>query len=78
MTAGFSNVKLIAPSTGSTANMAVVGPQTLTAGAALAAGANQCLIIVGTQISISAGAAGGSSCTGIGSGGGGSSGMLVQ
>jgi Flp pilus assembly protein TadG len=97
MGAGFSNVTLLAPTTGPTANLAVVGPQTGTNGATLAEGAsgadfsgafyfpteavsmnggsglgsfgaNQCLMVVGSQVSLSGGATLASSCQGFGAG----------
>jgi hypothetical protein len=97
MGAGFSNVTLMAPTTGPTANLAVVGPQSGSNGAALSAGAsgadfsgafyfpteavtmdggsslgsfgaNQCLMLVGSQVSLSGGAALASSCQGFGAG----------
>ncbi len=97
MGAGFSNVTLLAPTTGPTANLAVVGPQSGSNGAALSAGAsgadfsgafyfptqpvtmdggsslgsfgaNQCLMLIGSQVSLSGGAALASSCQGFGAG----------
>jgi hypothetical protein len=106
MAQGYSNVQLLAPTTGATANLAVVGPQSGTAGAALTEGAsgadfsgafyfpteaismdggaslgsfgaNQCLMLIGSQVSLSGGSALASSCSGIG-GGATSSVVLVQ
>ena len=97
MGAGYSNVTLMAPTTGPTANLAVVGPQSGSAGAALAEGAsgadfsgafyfptesigmdggsglgsfgaNQCLMLVGSQVTMSGGATLASSCQGFGAG----------
>ena len=97
MGAGFSNVTLMAPTTGPTANLAVVGPQSGSNGAALSAGAsgadfsgafyfpteaigmdggsslgsfgaNQCLMLIGSQVTLSGGAALASSCQGFGAG----------
>jgi hypothetical protein len=95
MGAGYSNVTLLAPTTGALANLAVVGPQSGTAGAVLAEGAsgadfsgafyfptspismsggsslgsfgaNQCLMLIGSQVTLTGGAALASSCTGLG------------
>jgi hypothetical protein len=95
MGAGYSNVTLLAPTTGEAANLAVVGPQSGSAGAVLAEGAsgadfsgafyfpteaismsggsslgsfgaNQCLMLIGSQVSLTGGAALASSCTGLG------------
>ena len=97
MGAGFSNVTLLAPTTGPTANLAVVGPQSGTNGAALSEGASgadfsgafyfptesvsmdggsglgsfgasQCLMLIGSQVSLSGGATLASSCQGFGAG----------
>ena len=97
MGAGFSNVTLMAPTSGPTANLAVVGPQSGSNGAALSAGAsgadfsgafyfpteavsmdggsglgsfgaNQCLMLIGSQVSLSGGATLASSCQGFGAG----------
>jgi Flp pilus assembly protein TadG len=97
MGAGFSNVTLLAPTSGPTANLAVVGPQSGSNGAALTEGAsgadfsgafyfptesvsmnggsslgsfgsNQCLMLIGSQVSLSGGAALASSCQGFGAG----------
>jgi len=97
MGAGYSNVQLLAPTTGPTANLAVVGPQSGTAGASLTEGASgadfsgafyfpteavtmdggsslgsfgasQCLMLVGSQVSLSGGSTLASSCSGIGGG----------
>lgn len=107
MDAGYSNVKLIAPTSGPTANLAVVGPQSGTQGASLgegASGANfsgafyfptaaismsggsslgsfgsgQCLMLVGSQVSLSGGAALASSCSGLGGSGASTSVALVE
>jgi len=95
MAAGYSNVQLLAPTTGTTANLAVVGPQSGTAGASLTEGASgadfsgafyfpteavtmdggsslgsfgasQCLMLVGSQVSLSGGSTLASSCSGVG------------
>jgi Flp pilus assembly protein TadG len=95
MGAGFSNVTLLAPTSGSYANLAVVGPQSGTQGALLAEGAsgadfsgafyfptapvslsggsslgsfgaNQCLMVIGSQVSLTGGTALASSCSGLG------------
>lgn len=97
MGAGYSNVTLLAPTTGDTANLAVVGPQSGSHGAALTEGASgadfsgafyfpteavamnggsslgsfgasQCLMVIGSQVTLSGGAALASSCQGFGAG----------
>lgn len=97
MGAGYSNVTLLAPTSGATANLAVVGPQSGSNGAALTEGASgadfsgafyfptesvamnggsslgsfgasQCLMLVGSQVTLSGGAALASSCQGFGAG----------
>jgi hypothetical protein len=107
MGAGYSNVQLIAPVSGATANLAVVGPQSGAQGAALTEGASgadfsgafyfptaaismnggsslgsfgssQCLMLVGSQVTLSGGAALASSCSGLGGTSGTSSVVLVQ
>ena len=107
MGAGYSNVTLIAPSSGATENLAVIGPQSGSEGATLAEGASgadfsgafyfpteavsmsggsslgsfgasQCLMLIGSQVSLSGGAALASSCSGIGGTSGGSTVVLVQ
>ncbi|HUZ11651.1 MAG TPA: pilus assembly protein TadG-related protein [Caulobacteraceae bacterium] len=95
MGAGYSNVTLLAPTTGATANLAVIGPQSGDDGATLAEGASgadfsgafyfpteaismsggsslgsfgssQCLMLIGSQVTLTGGAALASSCSGIG------------
>jgi hypothetical protein len=95
MGAGYSNVTLLAPTAGSTANLAVIGPLSGSQGATLAEGAsgadfsgafyfptapislsggsslgsfgaNQCLMLVGSQVSLTGGTSLASSCSGIG------------
>ncbi|HUO12052.1 MAG TPA: pilus assembly protein TadG-related protein [Caulobacteraceae bacterium] len=107
MGAGYSNVTLLAPTTGALANLAVVGPQSGTAPAVLAEGASgadfsgafyfptapislsggsslgsfgssQCLMLIGSQVTLSGGAALASSCSGIGGSSGSSTVALVQ
>jgi Flp pilus assembly protein TadG len=106
MSAGFSNVNLTAPTSGPTANLVVVGPQTGAAGASLGEGASgadlsgafyfptapitmdggsslgsfgssQCLMLIGSQVTLTGGSALASSCSGLG-GGTTSSVVLVQ
>jgi hypothetical protein len=108
--AGYADVTLTAPSSGSTANLAVIGPQsssdtgaaTFTSGATntqisgafyfpngqiyMSGGAtledtgnsSACLELIGTQVTITAGSALGSTCTGLGSGSSGTTVSLVQ
>jgi hypothetical protein len=95
MAAGYSNVTLLAPTSGPLANLAVVGPTSGTAPAVLAEGAsgadfsgafyfptapislsggsslgsfgpNQCLMVIGSQVSLTGGTALASSCSGLG------------
>jgi hypothetical protein len=97
MGAGYTNVTLLAPTTGDTANLAVVGPQSGSHGAALTEGASgadfsgafyfpteavsmnggsslgsfgasQCLMVIGSQVTLAGGAALASSCQGFGAG----------
>jgi Flp pilus assembly protein TadG len=106
MAAGYSNVTLIAPTAGATANLAVVGPQSGSEGATLAEGASgadfsgafyfptapismsggsslgsfgssQCLMLIGSQVTLTGGATLASSCSGLG-GSTASSVVLVQ
>ena len=106
MAAGYADTTLIAPASGSTANLAVIGPLSGSHGASLAEGAsgadfsgafyfptesvtmsggsslgsfgaNQCLMLIGSQVSLTGGATLASSCAGIG-GGTTSSVVLVQ
>lgn len=95
MGAGFSNTTLIAPTSGTTANLAVIGPQSGTQGALLAEGASgadfsgafyfptapislsggsslgsfgpsQCLMLIGSQVTLTGGTELASSCSGLG------------
>jgi Flp pilus assembly protein TadG len=95
MGAGYANVTLIAPITGATANLAVVGPQSGSEGAALAEGASganfsgafyfpteaitmsggsslgsfgstQCLMLIGSQVTLTGGSTLASACSGLG------------
>jgi hypothetical protein len=106
MGAGYSKVTLVAPTSGTSANMAVIGPQSGSAGAALTEGASdadvsgafyfpteavslnggssmgsigssQCLMVIGSQVTVAQGAALGTTCTGVGTSAG-SSVVLVQ
>ncbi|HTV45628.1 MAG TPA: hypothetical protein VMF05_09960 [Stellaceae bacterium] len=108
--AGYSDVTLTAPSSGSTASLAVIGPQsasdtgaaTFTSGATntrisgafyfpngqvyMSGGAtlqdtvdsDACLELIGTQVTLTAGSALGSTCTGLGSGSSGNTGGTVS
>jgi len=107
MAAGYSNVTLLAPTSGATANLAVVGPQSGSEGATLAEGASgadfsgafyfpteaislsggsslgsfgssQCLMLIGSQVTLTGGSALASSCSGLGGSSGGSTVVLVQ
>jgi Flp pilus assembly protein TadG len=104
--AGYSNVTLLAPTTGTLANLAVVGPLSGTASAVFAEGASgadfsgafyfptgaismsggsslgsfgasQCLMLIGSQVTLTGGSALASSCSGLG-GTAASSVVLVQ
>lgn len=95
MGAGYANVTLLAPTTGATANLAVIGPQSGSEGAVLAEGASgadfsgafyfptaaismsggsslgsfgasQCLMLIGSQVTLTGGSALASSCSGLG------------
>ncbi len=97
MAAGYSDTTLIAPASGTTENLAVVGPLSGSQGASLTEGASgadfsgafyfptesvtmsggsslgsfgasQCLMLIGSQVSLTGGAATASSCSGIGGG----------
>ncbi|MGH6957146.1 MAG: hypothetical protein ACREEW_10840, partial [Caulobacteraceae bacterium] len=95
MAAGYADVTLLAPTTGTNANLAVIGPQSGSAGATLAEGASgadfsgafyfpteaismsggsslgsfgasQCLMLIGSQVTLTGGATLASSCSGLG------------